>query len=246
VYFYTGGDAFWQIWRNGDEARGLGLQNVARELGFEQPTGIELSESTGRIADPAWKKDFAAKNYKGVQREQNEIWYPADNIFTAVGQGDSLVTPLQLANAYACFANGGTLWTPHVGGEIRDAMTKNVVRRIEPKARQRTTFDPYWYGEIRGGFEQVVSTDEGTANVAFNGLPIPVAGKTGTAEVPGKGPTSLFAGYFPANAPEYVALAVVDEGGYGSDVAAPIVRQVVEAMYNLPPTPIRGESVGRD
>jgi penicillin-binding protein 2 len=78
-------------------------------------------------------------------------------------------------------------------------------------------------------------------------MPGGVAGKTGSAQVAGKGPTSEFVSYFPADDPQYVVVAVVEEGGYGADIAAPIVRQVIEHMQNptAPPTPIPRES-GRD
>jgi penicillin-binding protein 2 len=86
----------------------------------------------------------------------------------------------------------------------------------------------------------------GTAYDAFRGLFVNVAGKTGTAQVVGKGPTSLFASYFPAENPQYAVVAVVEQGGHGAETAAPIVRQVIEAMNGITPTPISGSQAGRD
>src|SRR4051794_31779628 len=115
TYFYNVGNEFWKIWKSGDTKRGMGLQTEARELGFGAATGYELDEAPGRVADPEWKKRFAEANYKTEEeRNANATWYPYDDIFPAVGQGDLVVTPLQLANAYAAFANDGRLWEPHL------------------------------------------------------------------------------------------------------------------------------------
>jgi penicillin-binding protein 2 len=242
AYFYTEGNAFWIRYHN-HLPDGLGIQQVAREFGFGSPTGIEIPEASGRIPDPTWKKNFATAYYKSEADQQaNSIWYPGDNVHLAVGQGDVLVTPLQLADAYAAFANGGTLWTPHLGLRVVDPSTRRVVRTIEPKKRGFVSIPEEVRAPMRAGFEGVVSSmqPEGTAQLAFQGMPVPVAGKTGTAQVYGKAPTSVFASYFPANAPRYVAVAMIEQAGYGADIAAPIVRQVIETMSGIKPvTPIR-------
>jgi penicillin-binding protein 2 len=256
TYFYTAGDAFWNAWNAGDTARGLGLEETARSLGFDKKTGIEIDEAAGRIPDPTWKQDFANAYYKtAAEKQDNGRWYPGDDVHLAVGQGDVLVTPLQLANAYAAFANGGTLQTPHVGMTIKDAKG-HVVRKIAPKPQRIDAMDPAVRAQMLAGFKNVVqsgpSRPVGTAynaflNFPFASLPGGVAGKTGSAQVAGKGPTSEFVSFFPADNPQYVVLAVVEEAGYGADIAAPIVRQVIEHMQNptAPATPIPRES-GRD
>ncbi|HET9731011.1 MAG TPA: penicillin-binding protein 2 [Acidimicrobiia bacterium] len=257
VYFYTAGLNFWQIFNGGpfgpaDHARGLGIQSVARSLGFGQPTGIEIGDSAGRIPDPAWKSAYAHANYTGDAIQQNSIWYPADNIFTAVGQGDDFVSPLQLADAYAAFANGGTVWTPHVGLEVRDAMTHKVVSRHHPKMRSKDTIDGFVHDQMLSGFEGVTTDPKGTAHAAFAGLSMLVAGKTGTAQVgrdntpAKKGPTSLFASFFPADHPQYAVVAVVEEAGHGAAIAAPIVRQVIESMMGISPVTPIAASAGND
>jgi penicillin-binding protein 2 len=241
AYFYSEGNDFWIRYQGGDKTTGLGIQQVAREFGFGQPTGIEIPDAAGRIPDPTWKKNFATSYYKSQADQQaNSIWYPGDNIHLAVGQGDVLVTPLQLADAYAAFANGGTLWTPHLGMKIIDPSTRRAVRYIQAKKRGVVLIPETVRAPMRAGFDGVVSSinPAGTAELAFQGLPVPVSGKTGTAQVFGKAPTSVFASYFPSNAPRYVAVAMVEQAGYGADIAAPIVRQIVEAMNGLPPTPI--------
>jgi penicillin-binding protein 2 len=248
VYFYNAGNDFWNIWKL-DPKRGLGIQQVARQLGFGQPTGIELGEAAGRIPDPAWKTAFANQNYKtATEKQANAIWYPADNIFAAVGQGDDFVTPLQLANAYACFANGGTLWTQYVAQVVTNPTTNRTVEQYTPKLRGKITIDANTYSQMAAGFLGAVADKAGTAYQAFQGLPIRVAGKTGTAQIAGKGPTALFASYFPANAPTYAVVAVVEQGGHGAQTAAPIVRQVIEAINHLPPTaiPTGNGATGKD
>jgi penicillin-binding protein 2 len=239
TYFYTIGDVFWNRWQAGDP-NGLGIQQVAREFGFGSKTGIELSEAPGRIPDPKWKKEFSTAFYKSKQDQRaNSVWYPGDNVHLAVGQGDVLVTPLQLADAYAGFANGGTIWTPHIGLRVVDPMTKKVVRTIGRKARGHVAIDGTVRAAMTAGFDGAVHANGGTATGAFQGLTIPVSGKTGTAQVYGKVATSVFASYFPTDAPRYVVVAMVEEAGHGADIAAPIVRQVIEAMNGISPaTPI--------
>jgi penicillin-binding protein 2 len=253
VYFYNAGNLFWNLWRVGDP-RGLGIQTVAGQLGFGKPTGIELGESTGRIPDPAWVVAFANANYKkGTQPWlDHSTWYPGNNVNAAVGQGDDVVTPLQLANAYACFANAattggvGTLWTPHVEQAVINPMTNTPISTYKPQPRGSVNIGSYTYAQMAAGFAGVVSDPTGTANLAFKGLFATASGKTGTAQVTGKGPTSLFASYFSAKGHEYAAVAVVEQGGHGAQTAAPIVRQVIEAMNGLPITPITKSAPGKD
>jgi penicillin-binding protein 2 len=232
VYFYTAGHEFWKRWKAGGYD-GLGIQAVAAEFGFGSPTGVELDEASGRIPDPDYKRELAEEIWDTPeQRRENGTWYPGDNVNTAVGQGDTTVTPLQLANAYATFANGGRRLAPHIGAQVRDA-DGNVVREVAPEQRGEVAIDATLRQQMQIGFDGVVRSERGTAAGAFAGFPfdaVPVAGKTGTAQVHGKGPTSLFAAYFTANGRQYAAVAVIEEAGRGSQVAAPIVRKIIEAM----------------
>ena len=234
VYFYTVGDSFWQAWNLTRNAiPGLGLQAEARQLGFGAPTGFDLSEGSGRVPDPTWKQQFSNLiNKDPAAKIANGQWVPGDEVGLAVGQGDVLVTPLQLANAYACFANDGTLLTPHVGMAIENPQTKQS-KPIAPAPRGHVQFDEQVTRPImQQGFLGVVNNSQGTAYNAFRGLNGLVAGKTGTATVVGKAPTSVFAAYFPADSPKYVVVAMVAQGGHGAQTAAPIVRQVIQAIEN--------------
>jgi penicillin-binding protein 2 len=249
AYFYTIGDLFWNIWDGGDHQRGLGIQNEARALGFGARTGIELDEADGRVPDPAWKSAYAHANYKTAKaKKENSVWYPGDNILSAVGQGDVVVTPLQLANAYAAFANGGTLWRPHIEDHVVDASGK-LVSTAKKHAIRHLTFDPNVTATIMAGLQGSVEQPKGTANAAFQGFPFtqfPIAGKTGTAQVNGKGDTSLFAAIFTANGKQYVAVAVVEQAGFGAQTAAPIVRNIIESMTGQHPGPVQVVDTGHD
>jgi penicillin-binding protein 2 len=238
VYFYLLGREFWQTWKSGDTTRGDGIQAVARRYGFGEVSGVPLDESVGRVPDAAWKADFAAELYDDPEQvRQNAIWYPGDDVNLSIGQGDLVVTPLQLANAYATFANGGTLFQPRIVQRIVGP-DGDVVEEVAPDVRRSTDLDPVARGAILDGLRGAVSGDGGTASGAFAGFPldvVPVAGKTGTAQVRGKGDTSLFAGFFPATAPQYVVVTIIEEGGRGARVAAPVVRRIIEGMNGLTP-----------
>ncbi len=251
-YFYTVGDEFWQRWKYGpSQSSGLGIQQVAGELGFGAATGFELGEARGRVPGPVWKQAFADANYPTAdQKHENGAWYPGDNVNLAVGQGDLVVTPLQLANAYAAFANGGTLWQPHIERKVTRP-NGSVVKVVEPHALRKVAIDPALRDRMLAGFEGAVDSADppGTASQAFSGFPfgtVAVAGKTGTAQVTGKGDTSLFVGMFPANAPEYVVVAVVEQAGFGAQTAAPIVRRIIEVMNGLPAPDVTADGPGRD
>jgi penicillin-binding protein 2 len=254
TYFYTVGNDFWQRWNGGDKQGGLGLQQVAQQFGFGAKTGIELDESSGTVPNPMWKQSLANKIWPTAeQKRENGAWYPADEIYTAVGQGGVAVTPLQLADAYATFANGGTLWQPHIGYVVKNEAGQ-VAKAFAPRPVRKLNFDPYVYGKMMAGFAGVTADSKGTAYAAWQGFPldvVPVSGKTGTAQVgaqeEGKGDTSLFVGFYPANAPKYVVAAVVEQGGMGAQTSAPIVRRVIEAMTHIQSTaPVQALNSGQD
>jgi penicillin-binding protein 2 len=233
VYFYTiGGDLYAR------QRRGLpggdALQTVPRVYGFGEPTGVPLpDEAPGRVPDAGWKRRVHEQRPDAFPYPD---WLPGDNIQSAIGQGDVLATPIQLANAYAAIANGGTLFEPRlaeevveVDGSARRALTPIVRREVPVPGRE----------VILAGLRGAVEQREGTAARVFAGFPAGlVAGKTGTAQVAGRQSTSLFVALTPAAEPRWVVAAVVEEAGYGAATAAPIVRRVIEALHGLPPTPV--------
>jgi len=243
VYYYMLGHEMWQAWKSGEVQRGYAIQNVARQFGFGSKTGIPIDESRGRVPDAAWKKAFAKQLYSNPQQQlENGNWNPGDEIQLAVGQGDLVATPLQLACAYAAFANGGTLWQPQLVSRIVDPVTHKVVKVVTPKARRHIAIDPALRSALMDGFTGAVNNKQGTAYAAFQGFPLaqyPVAGKTGTAEVVMNkagdiSNTSVFVGMVPANQPKYIVVSLIEQAGFGAVISAPVARRVIEALDGLP------------
>ena len=210
------------------------LQQDLRSFGFGRPTGIDLpSEYGGRVPSPQWKAEVHKQDPTAFPYG---TWFPGDYINMSIGQGDTLVTPLQLADAYSAIANGGTVWAPRVGLAIRRP-GGHVVKPIRPKRMGRLPFSKTDLAFIRQALTNVPIT--GTAATAFHGFPfsqVPVAGKTGTAEVAPHQPDSWFAAMAPANDPKYVVVCVVEQGGHGSTTAAPVVRSILEGLFHLTKT----------
>ncbi|MDQ4006420.1 MAG: penicillin-binding protein 2 [Actinomycetota bacterium] len=230
--FYPWGLRFWQERR----ARGDFFQHQIRQWGFGHITGVDIpGEQEGRVPDARWKQEVHAL-YPEYFPEST--WLPGDNINLSIGQGDLLVTPLQLAVAYSALANGGTLYRPQVGLRVQKPDTASVVRNFEGDEIGQVPVKKSILTAVSNALRGVVSNASGTATGAFAGFPLtthPVAGKTGTAEVAGKQPHSWFAAFAPADDPQFVVVAVVEQGGHGSQVAAPIVRRVLEGLLDLEP-----------
>jgi penicillin-binding protein 2 len=197
------------------------LAEYARMYGLGEATGIDLpQESPGVIPDPEWKK-----------RTYGEAWFEGDTLNTAVGQGYVLATPLQVARMIAAVANGGELVTPHVVSEVRTPAGR-VITRIAPPPGGRLRLSAQTMAVLQAGLAAVVT--RGTASsIQIPGLA--VAGKTGTAESTHGKPYAWFAGYAPAQAPQLVVVAMVENAGYGAEFAAPIVQKVLQVAFGLVP-----------
>ena len=235
---------------------------VARGFGLGQRTGVDVpGEEAGTLPSRQWKQDYwestredvcrrADEGYPEVEDEERREfleqlarencvdgarWRPGDAVNFSIGQGDVATTPLQMAVVYAAVANGGRLVTP----QVADALVRpdgTVVEELAAPEQGRVSLDDDTWRIVREGLEGVVT--EGTGAAAFAGWPsedYPLAGKTGSAESFGRQATSWFASYGPADEPEYVVLVVVEEGGIGSDVAAPAVRQIWETLREVQP-----------
>lgn len=199
----------------------------ARRLGMGEATGIDIGGDTpGRVPDAAYKR-----RRFGDDRIQNR-WTSGDAILQSIGQGDVEVTPLQIARLYALLANGGSLVTPYIGASVV-GQDGTVRETFEAAPGERVPIDPYVLAAIRRGLEGAVQDPDGTAYAAFAGFPIPVAGKTGTAEKKGKRDFAWFAGYAPASNPELVVVCVIEQGGFGGETAAPAVRQVMARAFGV-------------
>lgn len=237
---------------------------MARAFGLGRPTGIDLpDDAPGRIPDRAWKQRYwestrdyyCGKAHSGfpevrvsdpararflqqLARENcadGNVFRGGDAANFAIGQGDVTLTPLQLAGVYAAVANGGTVWTPHIGQAVVSPSGR-VVSRVLPKVASRVPLRADVLSLLHNALRGVVTS--GTARGAFAGFPVPVAGKTGTAEVYGKQATAWFASYAPATRPQLAVVAVVSQGGTGGTTAAPIVRDIYSAIYGVQGTKV--------
>lgn len=234
VFFYTLGNQFWQQRSQYGDA----IQDEAHQLGLGKKTGIALPfEAAGRIPDPETRKRLHDQNPKAFPNGQ---WYAGDNVNLAIGQGEMVVTPLQLVNAYASFANGGTVWVPRVGDSVKD-QTGAQLRQIPPQSVRKLDIPPEVRDPIMQGLTGVVTDGRGTAAAAFAGFPFsafPIVGKTGTAQAGNKQDTSLFVAFGPTTDPQYAVGVVMEEAGFGASAAAPVARRILEALAGKPTHPV--------
>lgn len=201
------------------------LPAYARQFGFGTRTGVEVEEEAGLVPDPAWK--IQAKG---------EGWAPGDTVNQAIGQGELLVTPLQVAIMMAAVGNGGTLYRPQVV-EMIAADPGSPEWSFEPAVVAELPIGAENLGVIRDSLHKVTSVSYGTAYRAFEGIGVPAAGKTGTAESGQQSPHAWFAGYAPAQDPEIAIAVIVEHAGEGVTHAAPLFRKVLEAYFEIEPTP---------
>lgn len=229
VFFYDVGARFWFARNQHGEAA---VQDVARSFGLGQRTRISLtSEKEGRVSDPKVRKNLS----KGAPGG----WFVGDNVNMAIGQGETLVTPLQLAMEYATFANGGTLYQPRIVEQVKNP-DGSVAQDLGPIERGSVALPPEHRGPILTGLRGVVANPGGTAYNAFQGYSgMPVAGKTGTAQEPPRQDTAIFVGFGPFTAPQYAVSVVLEESGFGGTTAAPVVRRIFEALSKVPLTDVR-------
>ncbi|MGH2684371.1 MAG: penicillin-binding transpeptidase domain-containing protein, partial [Actinomycetota bacterium] len=163
-------------------------------------------------------------------------WFAGDNANLAIGQGEMLVTPLQLANAYAAFANGGSLHAPNIASKVLGS-DNEVVRELAPRVIHTIDLPPHVREPILAGLVGVASSDGGTANFVFEGFPLstyPVAAKTGTAQTSGED-NAVFVAFGPAYAPQWVVAVVLEQAGFGATAAAPLARTVFDAVAGQVP-----------
>jgi penicillin-binding protein 2 len=217
TWFYRLGDRFFL--QNG--ARREGIQQWAKKLGLGGPTGLDVpGESPGLVPTAAW-----------LRRTYHQAWYEGQTINLSIGQGYLQVTPLQLAVAYSALANGGTVVTPHVGGAI---LRGSSVQPIGFKPQRKVKLTDAW--AIRDGLFQAAHSPHGTSASLFATFPIPVAGKTGTAEAgAGRSDHSWYASWAPANNPKIVVVVLIAHGGFGAEAAAPAAKEIYSAYFHVKP-----------
>lgn len=241
--YYPAGYEYWRLfypppWDDGVEGNDdlparEPLQKDLRALGFDDPTNVDLPfEEDGRVPTAEWKRDIHRDNPEAFPFGQ---WVPGDFVNMSIGQGDTLVTPLQLAAAYSAIMNDARVCTPHVLDRVVDPQTGAEVRRYTPQCRLVRGIDPADVAYVREALVGTLRSD-GTAAGAFGGFPFEqvwVAGKTGTAEVDPLQDYSWFAVMAESQGERHVVVVLVEQGGHGSTTAAPIARHIIEGLYGL-------------
>lgn len=250
AYFYSLGYQFWQMWANQPKHPEY-LQHIASQYGLGRYSGIDLpGEVPGLVPS---QQVFTREHDQYPKAYPDPYFYPGQEVLEAIGQGADLVTPLQLADAYATFANGGTFYRPQVVMSVEKpgnghAPSGKMIRPFIPSVNDRVN-EPTGINRaaMLQGFEGVASNVQlGTAGLAFQNFPLskyPVGGKTGTAQVGPTYPqvgwpkyiqdTSVFTSFAPANNPRFVVDAIFEQSGYGASVAAPAVEREYLSLFHI-------------
>ncbi|GAA4695704.1 penicillin-binding protein 2 [Nocardioides conyzicola] len=257
TFFYRVGLKYWQQY--GSDPQNVDakdpLVDEAKDFGFGSETGVDLpGEATGRIADRHWKLGYwkSMKSYYcKIDKDdsatsdflrlfahefclEGSYYRAGDAVNYSIGQGDTIVTPLQLARAYAALSNGGTLYEPRVAKAVVSA-DGTTIKKIKPKVQGRIDASA---ASLRYVDQALLGTPKvGTLAWKFGGFPLDrvhIRGKTGSAEVQGKQSTSWVATYDE----NYVVIAMVTQAGTGSGTTGPAVRAIWEALYGIKGTTV--------
>ncbi|MDO4797279.1 MAG: penicillin-binding protein 2 [Coriobacteriales bacterium] len=224
VVFYEIGKGFYES--SDPEA----MQAKLREWGLGTKTGIDLpGEADGRVPDAEWKW-----NYYTDAADADREWKGGDFANLAIGQGDLLVTPIQMACAYTGIATGGDIWRPHVMRSVQSSTGQGSVVDYEPQVI-RTIDEPQDHCDlVHDGMIGAVYEESVYIATEFESLPVEVAAKSGTAERNGHNPTAWYLAYAPADDPKYVVAATIEEATWASSSALYVVRDLLGAIYDAP------------
>ncbi|MFN8186315.1 MAG: penicillin-binding protein 2 [Gaiellales bacterium] len=250
TYFYELGLRFYR-------AKGSPLQDWAKQMGFGGTTGVDIPDSEGLVPTPAWRK-------RRYSSEIDRLWKSGNSVQLAIGQGELQVTPLQMARFYALIANGGKLVQPHLVKYIEQPRSSSeqrpvILRTFGGKPPRDIGLHPENVALIQSSLWDVTHKSYGTSFTVFSGYPVQIAGKTGTAEQYRQFPRgypgyeggiynnlqdqSWWCGYGPTDGnPLYkdrplVVCAVIENGGHGGEVAAPVALKVFEEWWGVPSPP---------
>jgi len=216
IFFYALGGGF-------DKISGLGIDKIKKYwqlFGLGEKTGIDLTgEASGLLPDEAWKK-----------KVKNESWYLGDTYHVAIGQGDMLVTPIQMLRATAAVANGGKLLQPQMVKKITD-QNGTVVKEFGPRVERENIVSQDVIKTVQAGMRMTV-TDGSARSIFPSDFPVQVAGKTGTAQFLNNLKThAWFECYAPYDKPQIAIIAMVEGGGEGYDVAGPIAKDILQYYF---------------
>ncbi len=234
--------------------------NAAKGFQVGIKTGIDLpSESSGRLADREWRRAWYAQNkdfycnYKTRATKSQQTAFliqlayencldgdkirAGDAVNFSIGQGDTVITPVKLAQMYAAIANGGTIWKPTIAKAIVKT-DGTVVKAIEKEKLGSIPADKKTISFLKASLREVVIS--GTGAGVFSGFPIEISGKTGTAQVFGRNPngrekadTSWFAAYGPTKKPRFAVVMMVSQGGFGASTSGVGVRKIYETLFGV-------------
>jgi penicillin-binding protein 2 len=239
TYFYAVGDTFYAL----PADRGQQLQRWARKFGFGSTTGIDVRPEVGGLVPTiGWKHRMFTRKTDPTNWRIDRLWKPGDSITLAIGQGDLLVTPIQMARFYAAIANGGKLVTPHVLMDVQNPNGTIVPTTAPPAPRPIPGLDPKYLKPVRQGLFMATHDPLGTSYGVFANFPYPIAGKTGTAQKVVQLPGTTFShvenqswwcGYGPTYDPKLVVCAVIENGGEGGAAAAPAAERVFAKFFHV-------------
>jgi penicillin-binding protein 2 len=216
------------------------LQKWAHSMGFGRSTGIDIGpEEKGLVPTPSWRRRY-------FKSEIDKIWTSGDSVQLAIGQGDLLVTPLQMTRFYAMLANGGKLVEPHIVKSVEEPGNQGqapvVLRPYAPKPAKDLGLNPTALRVVQDGLYAATHESYGTSSGIFGAFPIPIAGKTGTAEkyvrmpgYQGLQDQAWWCGYGPYAKPKLAVCALIENGGHGGVAAAPAALKVFEKFFKVDP-----------
>jgi penicillin-binding protein 2 len=247
VYFYRLGARL-----NQTNPTGGPIQSWADRLGFGRPTGIDLpGEIGGTVPSPQWRAGRNSLEARCTKKKGHRCgisdgrpWSVGDNVNFSVGQGDFLATPLQLGAAYAAIANGGSLFTPQIGLDVRNSKGL-VLQALRPAPPRPVGIPAHDRSAILEGLRQAAMEPGGTSADVFSGFGHTVYGKTGTAQRLGQSDQSWYVAYFPDSTHPVVIAATVENGGFGAAAAAPLVRLIASQWLGVKKQLVTGTSTTR-
>jgi penicillin-binding protein 2 len=240
TYFYRAANKIYLLPKD----RGQPIQKWARRFGFGRTSGSDLSPQVpGLVPTIGWKRRAFTRKTDPTNWRIDRLWKPGDTLNLAIGQGDLLVTPLQMARFYAALANGGKLVTPHILLDVENQNGTIVPTAAPPAPRPIPGLDPANLKVVQQGLFEGTHDPFGTSYGVFGNFPQSISGKTGTAQkfvhlpgYTGYRDQSWWCGYGPSTHAKIVVCAVIENGGEGGAAAAPAAERVFAKFFHVQPT----------